>query len=76
MIRTTLRDLAPWFVLLAVVVAGVAGKVLGADAAYWQLLSGVAGICGGAVVARKSDPIPVTTPVSANPPTVRTEPAQ
>lgn len=75
MIRTTLHDLAPWVVLIIVVAAAVASKLVQADPAVFQLLSTVAGICGGALLPRKSDP-QTTTLTAGNPPTVTTGPTQ
>lgn len=56
---STLRDLAPWFVLLVVAVLGVFAKTVGADPSVFQLLSTIAGVAGGALLPnRKGDAKP------------------
>jgi hypothetical protein len=44
---TTLREMAPWGVLVIVAFLAVAAKCINADASVIQLLATIAGICGG-----------------------------
>ena len=44
---TTIRELAPWIVLVIVAVLAVLGKYASVDASVIQLLATIAGICGG-----------------------------
>lgn len=69
--KTTLRELAPWAVLIVVVVVSMVAHALNADPQVFQLLGTVAGICGGAILPRKSDPT-MTTVTAGDPPTITT----
>jgi hypothetical protein len=58
--RTTVREMAPWCVLIIVAILAVGAKCIGTDASVLQLLATVAGICGGVLkvadnAPRKSD---------------------
>jgi hypothetical protein len=44
---TTIREMAPWVVLVTVAILAVGAKCIGTDASVLQLLATVAGICGG-----------------------------
>jgi len=44
---TTVREMAPWVVLIVVAILAVGAKCIGADASVLQLLATIAGICGG-----------------------------
>jgi hypothetical protein len=44
---TTIRELAPWVVLIIVAILAVGAKCIGADASVLQLRATIAGICGG-----------------------------
>ena len=72
--KTSIRDMAPWLVLLLMIPAALSAKTMNADPAVFQLLSTIAGICGGALMPRRPTDAQTTTVTAGDPPTVTTGP--
>ena len=69
---TTIRDMAPWVVLGIMIPGALAARAMNADPAVFQLLSTIAGICGGALVPRNKSDASTTTVNGGNPTSVTT----